>query len=288
MWSGSGMISVGVDNFTALPDRISTMPEIKILGNLEILKDDRVSTPSPPMVRRVLALMAVRVNQLVHVGSFVEELWGENPPKSAETTVRGYVCQLRKMLVSDRLHEPGEELLVTRPPGYLLRVPEHALDADVFEGLAAEGRADLADGRPRRAADLLAQALRLWTGPALANVSLGRTLQAHVVRLEEQRLRVLELRIQADLDLGRHRDLIGELRSLVAIHPLNEWLQGQLIVALARSGRRYDALQAYESVLTLLRTELGLAPSADLQRLHCELFTSGRAPAYTGELTAAS
>jgi SARP family transcriptional regulator, regulator of embCAB operon len=254
------------------------MPEIKILGDLEILKDGRVSTPSPPMVRRILALMAVQENRLVPVASFVEELWGESPPRSAETTVRSYVYQLRKMLISEGFQEPGEELLVTRPPGYLLRVPAHALDAHLFERLAADGRAELTAGRPGRAADLLRRALGLWTGRALANVSLGRTLHAHVVRLEEQRLHALELRIQADLELKRHRDIIGELRSLVATHPLNEWFHGQLIVALARSGRRSEALQAYQHVLTLLRKELGLDPSPDLQRLQYELLTSGRMP----------
>jgi SARP family transcriptional regulator, regulator of embCAB operon len=256
------------------------MPEIKILGNLEIIKDGRVSTPSPPMVRRILALLAVRANRLVQVDSFVEELWGEDPPKSAETTVRGYVYQLRKMLISEHLQEPGEELLVTEPPGYLLRIPEDALDVHVFERLAAEGRRDLADGHPGRAADLLGRALTLWTGGALANVSLGRTLQPHVVRLEEQRLRALELRIQADLELGRHRDMIGELRSLVATHPLNEWFHGRLIEALTRSDRRCEALEAYQNVLTLLRDELGLDPSPDLQRLQYELLTTGRVPAH--------
>lgn len=249
------------------------MPEIKILGNLEFLKDGHASTPSPPMVRRILALLAVRTNRLVPLTSFVEELWGERPPRSAETTVRGYVCQLRKVL-SEGLQEPGEELLVTRPPGYLLRVPEQDLDAYVFERLTENGRAELMNGHPQRASELLRRALSLWTGRALANVSHGRTLQAHVINLEEQRLRALELRIQADLELKRHRDIIGELRSLVATNPLNEWFHGQLIVALARSGRRFEALQAYQHLLTLMRTELGLEPSFDLQRLRRELLAA--------------
>lgn len=251
------------------------MLEIKILGNLEFLKDGHTSTPSPPMVRRILALLAVRTNRLVPMTTFVEELWGESPPKSAETTVRNYVYQLRKMLVSEGIQESGEELLITRPPGYLLRVPEHALDVYAFEKLTADGRSELTGGHPQRAAELFHRALALWTGRPLANVPFGRTLQARAVNLEEQRLRALELRIQADLELQRHRDIIGELRSLVTTHPLNEWFHRTLIVALARSGRRLEALKAYQNVLTLLRNEVGLDPSPDLQRLQHELLTSG-------------
>lgn len=223
------------------------------------------------MVRQVLALLAVQTNRLVPVASLIEELWGDNIPKSAESTVRGYVYQLRRMLISEGFQASGEELLITRPPGYLLRIPEHALDAQIFERLAADGRAELAAGRSQRASDLLRRALGLWTGRALANVTQGRTLQAHAVSLEEQRLRALELRIEADLELDRHRDVIAELRGIVATDPLNEWFHGQLIVALARSGRRLEALQTYENVRTLLRRELGLEPSPFLQRLRHEL-----------------
>jgi DNA-binding SARP family transcriptional activator len=173
-------------------------------------------------------------------------------------------------------------------PGYVLRLPEHALDLDTFERLAAEGRADLDGGRPCRAADLLRQALDLWTGRTLANVSLGRILHAHVVHIEELRLRVLELRIEADLRLGRHRELIGELRSLVATHPLNEWFHSRLIVALANSGRRYEALQAYQNVHTLLKNELGLDPSPELQQLQFELLNSGRVRSPETHLVVAS
>lgn len=253
------------------------MPEIKILGNLELMENGHALTPSPPMVRRVLALLAVNLNRLVPVASLIEELWGEDSPKSAESTVRGYVHQLRKTLISEGLQTPGEEVLVTQSPGYMLRLPECALDAHLFERLAADGRAERASGHPQRASDLLRRALSLWTGPALANVTHGRLLQAHAVNLEEQRLRALELRIEADLELKRHRDVIGELRGIVATNPLNEWFHGQLIVALARSGRRLEALQAYQNVLTLLRTELGLEPSPFLQKLRHEL----SAPGYT-------
>src|SRR4051794_18884877 len=128
------------------------MPEVKILGNLEILREGRVSTPSAPMVRRILALLALRANQVVPVETFIEELWGEDPPKCARMTVRSYIYQLRKMLVAEGLQELGEELLITKVPGYVLRLPEHALDLDTFERLAAEGRADLDGGHPCRAA----------------------------------------------------------------------------------------------------------------------------------------
>lgn len=254
----------------------AVMPEVKVLGNLEILKNDRAFTPSAPMVRRVLALLAFRANKIVPVESFIEELWDDNPPKCARMTVRSYIYQLRKMFISEGLRDAGEELLITRVPGYLLRLTEYARDLDTFERLAAVGRAELDRGHPHRAAELLSQALDLWTGRTLANVSLGRILHAHVVNVEELRLRALELRIQADLRLGRHREITGELRSLVATHPLNEWFHSRLIIALANSGRRYEALQAYQNVHALLKDELGLDPSPDLQQLQYELLTTGR------------
>src|SRR5256885_996689 len=134
----------------------------------------------------------------------------------------------------------------------------------------------LHDGRDRTPTPpKVRQVLAMWTGPCLANVVPGRLLEAHAVHLEEQRMRALELRIQADAEIGLHRDLVGEMRSLVMSHPLNEWFHGQLIVALSRSGRRGEALQAYQNLRELLCNQLGLEPQPDLQLLQREVLSNG-------------
>jgi len=133
----------------------------------------------------------------------------------------------------------------------------------------------MAGGRPDLGSKALRRALALWRGPALADVTLGRALEAHVIHLEEQRIRALELRIQADMELGLHRELVGELRFLVATNPLNEWFHRQLIWTLGHCGRRSEALQAYQQLRRTLNEELGLDPSPDLQRLHQEVLSVG-------------
>jgi SARP family transcriptional regulator, regulator of embCAB operon len=240
------------------------MLTFKVLGPLEVVDGEETCTPTPPKVRRVLALLLLRANQVVPMDALIEELWGERPPVSAVATAQTYIYQLRKAL--DR-RMPGQRWLLTKPPGYLMRVANDQLDTYRFETLSRQGRQLLEADRPAEAAQLLREALDLWNGPSLINVTSGRLLESHVVHLDEQYARTLELRIQADALLGRHRELVGELRCLVATHPLNEWLHGQLIVALSRSGRRSEALLAYQHVRDVLSDQLGLDPQPQLQRL---------------------
>lgn len=243
------------------------MPRFNILGSLEIVQNGRHITPSPPKVRRVLALLVVRANQVVHPDSLIEELWGSKPPKSAITTLQTYIYHLRRMFAGEGLDVDGEELLVTRHPGYMLQIPRNALDSEVFERLVEGGQDYLERGLPERAGAMLREALALWTGPVLANVTFGSTLEAHAVRLEERRIHALRLRIEADLETGRHDEIIGELRSLTAAFPLNEWFASRLITALAHAGRRREALNTYQKVRTELQNELGLDPSSDLRHV---------------------
>jgi SARP family transcriptional regulator, regulator of embCAB operon len=243
------------------------MPRFNILGGLEIVQNGRSITPSPPKVRRVLALLVVRANQVVHPDSLIAELWGQTPPKSAITTLQTYIYHLRRTFAEEGLDVSGEELLVTRHPGYMLQIHRNGLDAEVFERLVDDGHDYLERGQPALAAAVLREALALWTGPVLANVTFGSALEAHAVRLEERRMHALQLRIQADLEIGRHGEIIGELRSLASAYPLNEWFASRLITALAHAGRRRDALSAYQEVRTELRNELGLDPSPALQQV---------------------
>jgi SARP family transcriptional regulator, regulator of embCAB operon len=252
------------------------MLQFQVLGPLEVYDGDRVCTPTPPKVSRVLALLLLQANQVVSMDSLIEELWGDEPPVSAVGTAQTYIYQLRKILDPRGEHSVGgEEWLVTKAPGYLMRVSPNQLDATAFEALSRQGRQELEKGQPEHAAHLLRRALDLWQGPALANVRCGNLLHAHAVHLEEQRMRTLELRIQADAELGRHRELIGEIRALVTAHPLNEWLHGQLIAALSRSGRRGEALKAYQDLRRVLSNQLGLDPQPEIERLHQEVLTHG-------------
>jgi DNA-binding SARP family transcriptional activator len=242
----------------------------RILGPLWVASGGVEMTPTAPKVRQVLAFLLVRCGKLVQVGELIDELWGEEPPNSAMTTLQTYIYKLRK----DVLEHCGSAELHTRISGYLLDVPVELGDLRRFESLAQEGRAALDEGDADRASARLSEALALWRGPALADVTAGDILSAHITRLEEERLRVLEQRITADFELGRHQQLVSELKMLVSEQPLNESFYAHLMVALNRSGRRYEALEVYQGLRRMLVDELGMEPSASVQRLHLTLLDS--------------
>ncbi|WP_329580430.1 AfsR/SARP family transcriptional regulator [Kitasatospora sp. NBC_01250] len=248
--------------------------KFRVLGPLEVTHLDSSCTPTAPKVRSVLALLILRANHVVDTNSIIEELWGEKPPRSAITTAQTYIYHLRR-LFDRQVGESVDELFITRPPGYALRISPDQLDLNDFERLTKKGRQLLSENRPADAAQALSEALRLWSGPALANVSPGRLLEGTVAHLEEERVHAIQLRIEADLQLGRHRALIAELRSLVSRYPLNEWFHGKLILALSRSGRRGESLQAYQALRQTLDRELGLAPSPELQKLQHDVLSVG-------------
>jgi len=219
--------------------------EFLILGPVDVLEGGRaVPLPAGKPVALLRALLLNR-NRVVSVEDLIDELWGEDPPETAAKALQGHVSQLRKALGADRLS--------TKPPGYRLRVDEGELDLDRFEQLVRDGRERLAAGDTRAASRELESALGLWRGPAPG--------------LEERRLAALEDRIEADLALGRHAQLVGELETLVAREPLRERLRGQLMLALYRSGRQADALEQYRQTRQTLVDELGIEPSQALQEL---------------------
>ena len=191
----------------------------------------------------------------------LDELWGADQPLSGKAAVRVRVSQLRKALNGDR------ELLATRAPGYVLSLEPDQLDALRFERLLADGRRALADGDAELAAASLGDALRLWRGPALADLSYEEFVQGEIARLEELRLSALEERIEADLALGRHAELIGELEGLVAAEPFRERLRRQQMLALYRAGRQAEALAAYRDARQALVGGLGIEPGRELQEL---------------------
>ncbi|MEO3930631.1 AfsR/SARP family transcriptional regulator [Micromonosporaceae bacterium B7E4] len=271
MTIGRNPSGVGAGNVEVLSHLDDSMVRFRALGPLEIVHGGRECTPSAPKVLQVLALLVLRANQIVHMDTLIEQLWGEHPPRSALTTIQTYIYQLRRFLERNAFVGNGEEIVVTRVPGYILRVDPRQIDLQRFEQLAAIGRDQFRQGQYAEAARHLRAALALWTGSPLANVHLGGQLAGYVANLQEQRRAVLHLRIQSDIELGLHRELIGELRSLVVLHPLDEWLHGQLIRVLDRSGRRSDALMVYHGLRHTLDAELGIPPSAEIQEIHQRL-----------------
>jgi DNA-binding SARP family transcriptional activator len=216
--------------------------------------------------RAVLALLILHANEVVSADRLIDELWGDSPPDSAANMLQGYVSHLRKTL------EPGRgrgehELLVSRAPGYMLQIPSDQLDAERFERLATEGRRLLTDREAGAAAERLRAALALWRGGALDDLAYEAFARADIDRLEELRLQTLEDRIDADLALGRHDDLVPELREFVDRYPLRERLRGQLMAALYRCGRQAEALEVYRDARRSLLDELGVEPGPALREL---------------------
>ena len=238
--------------------------EFRVLGPLEVTAGGQSLTMGA-RARAVLAMLLVHANQVVSSGRLLEELWPGQPGAADSLQVR--LSELRKALRS-----AGEaDRLVTRPPGYLLRVTPGELDALRFEHLAAEGDKALAAGDADAAARRLDEALALWRGPALADVDTAPFARAASGRLEEQRLAALESRAEALLARGRHRDLIADLETLTAAHPLRERFWRQRMLALYRAGRQADALRAYRDLRATLIADLGIEPGPELRDLEARI-----------------
>jgi len=241
--------------------------EFRILGPLEVYEDGRRVELGGARQRALLAILLTRANHVVSKDRLIDELFGEEPRESAASLLQVYVSRLRKALEPGRKRRQQTGIVVTKAPGYLVHVERDELDLERFERLAEEGRTALAESVPALARERFAEALALWRGPALADFELEPFAQGESRRLEELRLAVVEDRIDADLALGRHATLVGELESLVDLHPLRERLRGQLMLALYRSERQAEALDVYQATRRTLVGELGIEPSGRLQDL---------------------
>lgn len=233
--------------------------DYRILGPLLVIREGEPVMLGGRRNAELLSVLLLRANEVVSSDRLVEDLWAGAAPANPRKAVQVYVSRLRKTL--------GVDVLETRALGYVLRVGDGELDVWRFEHLVAEGRQALAVGDPTRAATLLRHALALWRGPALADVMYEPFAQAGAARLEELRLTCIEAKVEADLALGRHADLVGELEALINQHDARERLRGQLMVALYRSGRQAEALEVYRETRRHLIDELGLEPGPELRSL---------------------
>lgn len=240
-------------------------PRFGVLGPLEVASAD--GTPRPlggRKVRALLALLLLHRNQALPASRLVHGLWGQDPPPGAEVTLRSHISHLRRHLA----HTGADHALTTGPAGYRLHVPPGQLDLDRFEQLVGQAHEALALAHPTRAATHVRDALALWRGRPFPELDDVDTAAVEAARLEELRLRALEVLAAAELATGGHRELVGRLEALVAEHPFRERFCALLIVALYRSGRQAEALHAYTTTRAHLADELGLDPGPELQALN--------------------
>jgi len=232
--------------------------EIRILGPLEVIDADRAVPLPRGRGRALLALLVLHAGEVVSAERLIHELWGEAPPPTAGTALQGLVSDLRKRLAPAR-----RAVIETRAPGYVLLIDPHEIDANRFRLLFQEATGAAATDRAAR----LAEALKLWRGPPLVEFAYEPFAQSAIATLDELRLSAIEERVDADLTLGRHGELVAELEALTAAHPLRERLRGQLMLALYRTGRQAEALEVFRDVRRMLVDELGIEPGPQLVQL---------------------
>jgi DNA-binding SARP family transcriptional activator len=240
--------------------------ELCVLGRIAVVADGREHVLGATREAALLADLIVHAGQVVSASCLVEDLWRGAPPPGAAGTLQTYVKNLRRLLEPQRDRWAEGTVVSTVRPGYLLRLPPDGLDAWRCERLVGEGRAALA-GDPARAAAVLREALGLCCGPAFGALAVEQYLEAEAARFDELQLVAFELRVEADLALGRHGELAGELQAVAAANPYRESLWRQWVLALYRAGRQADAVRAYQRLRRTLADELGLEPGAELRAL---------------------
>jgi predicted ATPase/DNA-binding SARP family transcriptional activator len=238
--------------------------EVRLLGPVEVVRGDEAVAIGGPRQRALLALLALQAGRIVPIEAVIEQLWAGEPPDGAEVTIRSYVSRLRAAL--------GSEVEIgASGPGYILRIEADRIDIGLFERLIKDAEAALAGRRARVAANRASEALRLWRGRPFGELGDDGVLQGEADRLEERRLRGIELRIEAELALGQGPELVDELERLVREHPYREAFWRQLMLGLYRSQRQADALAAYRRARSALDEELGIEPGAELQALEAAI-----------------
>jgi DNA-binding SARP family transcriptional activator len=254
--------------------------EFNILGPLEVRRDGAVINIGAAQQRAVLAALLLEPDRVVSTSRLIECLWGEDPPPTARATLQSLIKRLRRALV----RVPGEpypaastlgQVLMAQPPGYRIVIDPDAVDVSRFCRLELEGRRALAAGEVVTAGEHLRAALALWRGEALLDVSAKPLRRRALPLLVERYLGAVEARLEADLQSGQDAEIIAELLSLVAEHPLRESLHRLLMTALQHAGRRAEALEAYWSLRQLLGDSLGVEPDQATRQLHGRIAQAG-------------
>jgi DNA-binding SARP family transcriptional activator len=247
--------------------------DFKILGPLEVVSDGRPLRLEGRGQRIVLCALLTVANDVATLDRLIDWLWSRRPPRSAAAVVQAHVSRLRRILEPDRAPWSPSRILLRHSPGYLLRIDPDQLDSLRFARLVGEGRTAFERGDLGPASAILRRAMDLWRGRALADVAFVDAAQDEAARLEALLLSARVMRIDADLELGRHAALVPELEGLVRAHPLNERLSGQLMIALCRCGRQADSLNVYERVRITLAEELDIEPSPASQWLQAAILS---------------
>ena len=258
---GVGLLYVGL----TVSRRLAPM-DFRILGPLEVVGEGGVVRLGGSRQRALLAVLLLHANETLSTDRLIYELWGERPPAAAAKTVQMQISRLRKALTVGEGSGAGG-VVVTREHGYQLRLDPERLDLHRFERLVAEGRSELAAGRPERAVPALERAVSLWRGPPLADLAYEPFAQREIARLDDVRVAALEQLIEAKLALGAHGEVVGPLETLIGEHPYRERLRAQLMLALYRSDRQAEALQAYQDARRTLVEKLGIEPGERLREL---------------------
>jgi DNA-binding SARP family transcriptional activator/tetratricopeptide (TPR) repeat protein len=245
--------------------------EVRVLGPLEVREDDEQLALGGLKQRALLAILALHANEVVSSDRLIDELWGAEAPPTAAKSLQVHVSQLRKVLEPKRKSGEAGELLLTQSPGYVLALDPDQLDVERFKRLYEEGREALAKGDPEAAAAQLDEALTLWRGAPLADLTYASFAQSEISRLEEMRLAALEDRIEAEIGCGRHTAVIGDLERMVSVEPLRERPRRQLMLALYRSGRQAEALEVYRDAHRSLVDELGIEPGRELREIQAAI-----------------
>jgi DNA-binding SARP family transcriptional activator len=245
--------------------------EIRLLGPFEFSVGDVSVVPTATKPCQLLAMLAINAGRVVSVSSLMEETWDHHPPRSAVATLHTYILHLRRRLqiaCAETGDSSAKSIIVTKRNGYLLDVDPDTVDTVTYDRLAAQGRRAVNEGDYPTAAETLERALGLWRGGAFDDVPTGPLLAMEAMRLAENRLSDLELRIDAQLRLGHHHQLLGELAVLCASHPTLENFTAQFMLALYRSGRQWRALQVFRELRRKTVEQLGVEPSPRLRELH--------------------
>jgi DNA-binding SARP family transcriptional activator len=265
--------------------------DIDLLGPLDARQGGVSVTPTAAKPRKLLAMLALNAGQAVSKRTLFEELWGDRVPRYAHNSLQTYILQLRTLIKAAPDDRPGwdrcdaKQIVVTCQGGYLLNPMGGRIDVREFDRLAAVGYRAHALGDFEAASRRFGEAMAVWRGPALGDILVGDVLEAEVHRLREAWLNVLDRRIDADLRLGQHHELLGELAGIVSRHRTHEGMHAHLMVALYRSGRRCEAVDVYRRLRAELVDQLGLEPSIRLQRLQQAILQSdSRLVEHTGEL----